>query len=113
MVSPYRNACGAKTRSMLAVVETSSACTHCALGLAGVSSADIGPAARPMVSVRGMRMTMVHVSRADVIWLTCAFSPGSVKDRSAERASTGTMALPSAPPSTSSATRSGTWLAVK
>ena len=43
---------------------------------------------------------------------TRAFSAGSLGARSAERASTGTMALVSAPPRTSSYSMLGTWLAV-
>jgi hypothetical protein len=43
-----------------------------------------------------------QVSSAEVIWLTLARSCGSAPACSAERASTGTIALVSAPPRTSS-----------
>src|ERR1700758_4703286 len=97
---------------MLAVVVTMSVCTHCELALAGLRSVAIGPASAAMMMVSGTRMRMVQVISAEEIWLTVAFSAGSVADRSAERASTGTIALLSAPPSTSSWTRLGTWFAV-
>ena len=54
----------------------------------------------------------VQVSSAEVIWPTRAFAAGSCPARSAERASTGTIALVSAPPRTSSYSRLGTWFAV-
>ena len=57
-------------------------------------------------------MTTVQVSSAEVIWLTRAFSAGSPTARSAERASTGTIALASAPPRISWYRRSGIWFAV-
>ena len=57
-------------------------------------------------------MMTVQVSSAEVIWPTRAFSAGSRPARSAERASTGTIALVSAPPRISSYSRSGTWFAV-
>ena len=62
----------------------------------------IGPAAAAMTRVSGTRMTTDQVSSAEVIWLTRAFSAGSASARSAERARTGTIALVSAPPRTSS-----------
>ena len=89
-----------------------SACTQCAFGLAGFSSEAIGPAAAAMATVSGTTMTTVQVSNAEVIWLTRAFSAGSLAARSAERASTGTIALVSAPPRIRSYSRVGTWFAV-
>ena len=65
-----------------------------------------------MIRTSGTVMIMVQVSSAEVIWLTRAFSAGSATARSAERASTGTIALASAPPRTSWYSRSGTWFAV-
>ena len=97
---------------MLAVVVTMSPRGQCALALVGLSSEATGSATAAMARDSGTRMTTDQVSRAEVIWPTRAFSAGSAADRSAERARTGTMALVSAPPRTSSYTRFGTWLAV-
>ena len=97
---------------MLPVMATTSAWTQCAFGLLGFSSEAIGPAAAAMARVSGTTMTTVQVSSAEVIWPTRAFSAGSWAARSAERASTGTIALASAPPSISWYRRSGTWFAV-
>ena len=97
---------------MSPVTATMSAWTQCAFGLLGFSSEAIGPAAATMITTTGTRMTTVQVSSAEVIWPTRAFSAGSRTARSAERASTGTIALVSAPPRTSSYRRLGTWFAV-
>src|SRR5579862_8933800 len=110
--SPYRRAWGANTRSMSPVTATSSARMQCAFGLLGLSSEATGPAATTMTRTSGTTMTTVQVSNAEVIWLTRAFSAGSWAARSAERASTGTIALVSAPPRISWYRRSGTWFAV-
>ena len=79
-----------------------SARSQCALALAGLSRPAIGVAAAAMTRVNGTRMTTDQVSSAEEIWLTCAFSAGSESARSADRARTGTIALVSAPPRTSS-----------
>ena len=97
---------------MLVVVAIMSPRGQCAFGLTGLSRVATGPAATAMARDSGTRMTTDQVSRAEVIWPTRAFSAGSAAARSAERARTGTMALVSAPPRTSSYTRFGTWLAV-
>ena len=55
-----------------------------------------------MIAVTGSRMTTAQVISAEEICATRAFSLGSVHERAAERASTGTMALVSAPPRASS-----------
>src|ERR1700683_820819 len=110
--SPYSSACGAKTRSMLAVTATTAAWTQCAFGLLGFSSEAIGPAAAAIATVNGTVMITVQVSSAEVIWPTRTFSAGSPQARSADRASTGTIALDSAPPRISWYSRSGTWFAV-
>ena len=94
--------CGANTRSMLAVAATTSAWPQCAFGLAGLSSPAITPAAAATITVSGTRMMTDQVSSAAVIWLTRSRAAGSDPARSAGRASTGTMALVSAPPRTSS-----------
>ena len=65
-----------------------------------------------MTSVTGSRITTDQVSRADEVCSTFFFALGSVADRLAERASTGTIALDRAPPMASSTMRFGTWLAV-
>ena len=70
--------------------------------LAGLSREAIGIAATAMARVNGTRMATDQVSRAEVIRLTCSRSAGSVLARSADRASTGIIALVSAPPRTSS-----------
>ncbi len=62
----------------------------------------IGPASAAMITVSGTRMMTVQVSIAEVICATRARCAGSLTERSAERASTGTMAQVSAPPSASS-----------
>src|SRR5580700_8096533 len=110
--SPYSSACGAKTRSMLAVTATTAAWTQCAFGLLGFSSEAIGTAAAAIANVNGTVMITVQVSSAEVIWPTRTFSLGSPQARSADRASTGTIALDSAPPRISWYSRSGTWFAV-
>jgi hypothetical protein len=97
---------------MPAVAATIAACPQCAAGLAGFSAAATGPAATATTSDSGTRIRTDQVSSAEAICLTRAFSAGSVADRSADRASTGTITLASAPPSTSSYTRLGTWFAV-
>ena len=97
---------------MSPVTATTLAWTQCAFGLLGLSSEAIGPAAATMARISGTMMTTVQVSSAEVIWPTRAFSAGSRAARSAERASTGTIALASAPPRISSYSRSGTWFAV-
>src|ERR1700722_16744652 len=97
---------------MKLVVDTMSDRTQCAFGLLGFSSDATGPAAATMTRTSGTTMTMVQVSRAEVIWLTRAFSAGSRPASSADRASTGTIALVSAPPRISWYSRSGTWFAV-
>ena len=97
---------------MLVVVATMSARGQCAFGLTGLSRVATGPATTTMARDSGTRMTTDQVSSAEVIWPTRAFSAGSAAARSAERARTGTMALVSAPPRTSSYIRFGTWLAV-
>ena len=97
---------------MLPVTATTSAWTQCAFGLLGFSSEAIGPAAATMTRHSGTTMITVQVSSAEVIWPTRAFSAGSRPARSAERASTGTIALVSAPPRISWYRRSGTWFAV-
>ena len=94
--------CGANTWSIVVVVDTTEAWTQCACGLAGLSRLAIGPAAAATTMVSGTRMITDHVIRAEVIWLTWAFASGSEPERSAERASTGTIAVVSAPPRTSS-----------
>jgi len=93
---------GANTASMPAVTPTTSARAQCACELAGLSSSAIGPAAAAVTSVSGSRMMTDQVSIAEEMWLTLAFSTGSVPARAADRASTGTIALVSAPPRTSS-----------
>ena len=65
-----------------------------------------------MARVSGTTIMTVQVSIAEVIWPTRAFSAGSAAARSAERASTGTSTLPSAPPRIRLYSRSGTWFAV-
>ena len=100
--NPYSRACGANTRSMVVVVATMSGRGQWAAGLAGLSRDAIGPAAATMPTVSGTTMMTVQVSRAEVILLTCALAAGSSAARSAERASTGIIALVSAPPRTSS-----------
>ena len=75
---------------------------QCALTLTGLSSEATGSATAAMARDSGTRMTTDQVSSAEVIWPTRAFSAGSAAARSAERARTGTMALVSAPPRTSS-----------
>ena len=75
---------------------------QCPAGLAGLSRAAIGPAATAMTTLTGARMTTVQVSRAEEVWVTCRAAAGSVPARRADRASTGTMTLVSAPPSTMS-----------
>ncbi len=97
---------------MSRVTATTSAWTQCALGLLGFSSEAIGPAVAAMTRTSGTTMTTVQVSNAEVIWPTRAFSAGSRAACSAERASTGTIALVSAPPRISWYRRSGTWFAV-
>src|SRR5580692_8070143 len=97
---------------MLPVTWTMSARLQCTFALAGLSSEAIGPAVAAMITAIGTRMIMDQVRSAEEIWLTRAFSAGSTAARSAERARTGTMALVSAPPRTSSYIRFGTWLAV-
>ena len=97
---------------MSPVTATMSARTQCAFGLLGFSSEATGPAATTMTRTSGTAMTTVQVSSAEVIWPTRAFSAGSWAARSAERASTGTIALVSAPPRISWYRRSGTWFAV-
>ena len=87
---------------MLLVVATTSARTQCAFALVGLSSEAIGPAAAAMARTSGTRMITDQVSSAEVISPTRAFSAGSLAARSAERARTGTIALVSAPPRTSS-----------
>ena len=87
---------------MLPVAATTSARTQCAFALAGLSSEAIGPAAAAMTTTSGTRMMTDQVSSAEVISPTRAFSAGSLAARSAERARTGTIALVSAPPRTSS-----------
>jgi len=94
--------CGANTTSMRLVAATTSARTQCAWAFAGLSRLAIGPAAAATARVSGTRMMTDQVSSAEVIWLTLARSCGSASARSAERASTGTIALVSAPPRTSS-----------
>ena len=83
---------------MSPVTPTTAAWSQCALGLLGFSSEATGPAAATMARTSGTVMTTVQVSSAEVIWPTRAFSAGSPAARSAERASTGTIALVSAPP---------------
>ena len=100
--SPYSRAWGANTWSMLAVVATMSARGQAALALAGLSSEATGSATAAMTRHSGTKMTTDQVSSAEVIWPTRACSAGSSAARSAERARTGTMALVSAPPRTSS-----------
>ena len=97
---------------MSPVTATTSAWTQCAFGLLGFSSEAIGPATATMTRTSGTTMITVHVSSAEVIWPTRAFSAGSWAARSADRASTGTIALVSAPPRISWYRRSGTWFAV-
>jgi hypothetical protein len=110
--SPYSRAWGANTRSMSPVTVTMSARTQCAFGLLGLSREAIGPAAATMTRTSGTAMMTVQVSSAEVITPTRAFSAGSRAARSAERASTGTIALASAPPRIRLYRRSGTWFAV-
>ena len=87
---------------MRPVVAIMSAWVQCAFGLAGLSRDAIGPAAAAMTRVDGTRMMTDQVSNADEIWPTRALSAGSAAERSAELASTGIIALVSAPPRTSS-----------
>ena len=94
--------CGANTSSMWPVALTMSARSQPAFPLAGMSRVAIGMAAAAIARVSGTRMTTDQVSSAEEIWLTCALSAGSESARSAERARTGTIALVSAPPRTSS-----------
>ena len=100
--SPYRTTWGENTASMLPVALIMSGRLQCALALAGLSREAIGPAAAATPRVSGTRMMTDQVSSAEVIWLTCALSAGSAAARSADRARTGTIALVSAPPRTSS-----------
>ena len=65
-----------------------------------------------MATVSGTTMIRVQVRSAEVIWLTRAFSAGSLAARSADRASTGTIALVSAPPRIRLYSKSGIWFAV-
>ncbi len=62
----------------------------------------IGPAATARTTLTGARMATVQVSSAALTWLTSRPAAGSVPDRSAGRASTGTMMAVSAPPRTMS-----------
>ena len=84
------------------MVLTISAWGQWAAALAGFSTDAMGPAATTMTRENGTSMRTNQVSSADVIWPTRALSAGSDPARSAERARTGTMALVSAPPRTSS-----------
>ena len=93
---------GANTTSMRLVTATTLARMQCACAFAGLSRSAIGPAAAATTMVSGNRMMTDQVSSAEEIRPTLAFSSGSVAARSAERASTGTIALVSAPPRTSS-----------
>ena len=97
---------------MSLVVPPTSARTQGAVAVTGLSSEAIGPAASMMAATSGTRMMTVQVSTAEVMPATRARASGSSAARSADRASTGTMALVSAPPTTSSYSRLGTWLAV-
>ena len=99
---PYSRIWGAKITSMWLVALTMSARLHAEFGLAGMSARAIGPAVAAMTAVAGSRMTTAQVISAEEICPTRAFSLGSVHARAAERASTGTMALVSAPPRASS-----------
>jgi len=87
---------------MLLVTATTSARLQCALAFAGLSRSAIGPEAAATTTVSGSSRMTDQVSRAEEIWLTLALSCGSSAARSAERASTGIIALVSAPPTTSS-----------
>ena len=87
---------------MRLVAATTSARTQCAWAFAGLSKLAIGPAAAATTRVSGTKIRTDQVSSAEVIWLTLARSRGSSAARSADRASTGTIALVSAPPRTSS-----------
>jgi len=93
---------GANTASMPAVTPTTSVRAQCAWAFAGLSRPAIRAEAAATRMVSGSRVMTVQVSSAEVIWPTLAFSCGSCPARSAERASTGIMALVSAPPTTSS-----------
>ena len=55
-----------------------------------------------MATVTGSRISTAQVSRAEATWVTYAFWPSSLSARLAARASTGTIALASAPPRASS-----------
>ena len=59
-------------------------------------------AATMMAAVSGSRMTTDQVSSAEETRSTCSLAAGSVAERVADLASTGTMALVSAPPMASS-----------
>jgi hypothetical protein len=87
---------------MRPVTATTAARSQCALAFTGFSRSAIGPAAAAITTVSGSSRITDQVSRAEVIWLTRALSWGSCAARSAERASTGTIALVSAPPTISS-----------
>ena len=87
---------------MLPVALTTSAWMHCELALAGLSNTAIGLAAAVIIRVSGTKMITDQVISAEEIWATRAFCAGSDPARSAGRASTGIIALVSAPPRTSS-----------
>jgi hypothetical protein len=93
---------GANTASMRPVTATRSARAQCACAFAGMSRSAIGPAAAATTMVSGSRMMTDQVSSAEAIWLTLARSAGCSAASSAERASTGIIALVSAPPTISS-----------
>jgi hypothetical protein len=67
-----------------------------------MSSEVTGPATRARITLAGTSSMTVQVSSADEIWLVARAASGSAPDRSAGPASTGTMMLASAPPSTMS-----------
>src|SRR6202166_995089 len=110
--SPYSTTCGANTSSIPLVAPTICERTQWLLALDGFSSPAIGPAAATMMIMTGTRMRTAQVSTADEIFETRSLAAASAPARWAERASTGTMALVSAPASTSSDSRLGTWYAV-
>jgi hypothetical protein len=84
------------------VTAITSARSQCALALAGLSRPAIGPAAAATTTVSGSSRMTDQVSSAEEIWLTRSLSRASSAARSAERASTGIIALVRAPPTTSS-----------
>ena len=94
--------CGANATMRSVVVPSMAGRAQAAFGLAGMSRSAIGRARAAMATVTGSRISTAQVSSAEATWVTYAFWTSSVSARRAARASTGTIALASAPPRASS-----------